>query len=307
MKASRAASDRAARPLTLRLEAAARPFEWAAIATFLAARAIPGVESVDGDRYRRSIRIDGAAGIIQVAPAGADALEVGVDLADDGDIAAALPAIAARVRRWFDLDADVGAIGVHLARDPLLAPLVAARPGLRVPGAWDPFELAIRAIIGQQVSVAGARTLAGRLVARSGDRLPDGTGEVVALFPRPERVALADLAAIGMPGARARAIVGFAAAVAADPRLLAPDPDLGAVVGRLRALPGIGEWTAQYIALRGLKHADAFPASDLGLLRAMADPDGRRPTRAHVLARAEAWRPYRAYAAQHLWSADAIT
>ncbi len=186
---------------------------------------------------------------------------------------------------------------------PLLAPLVAAHPGLRVPGAWDPFELAIRAIVGQQVSVAGARTIAGRIVARAGDRLPSPSGSVVALFPTPDQLAAADLSAIGMPGARARAIVGFASAVAGDPGLLAPSDDLEAIVRRLKALPGIGEWTAQYVALRGLKHPDAFPASDLGILRALAGPDGRRPTPAEALARAETWRPYRAYAAQHLWSA----
>ena len=290
--------------MTSRLDAAVAPLDWAAIAAFLAARAIPGVESVDGDRYRRSIRVDGQAGTIEVAPAGASGLEVTVDLAG-ADAATALPAIEARLRRWFDLDADVGAIGAHLTQDPLLAPLVAARPGLRVPGTWDPFELAIRAIVGQQISVAGARTIAGRLVARFGDRLATARGEVVALFPRPEQLADADLTAIGMPGARARAIVGFAASAAADPLVLTLEPDLDAVVRRLRAMPGIGEWTAQYIALRGLRHPDAFPASDLGLLRAMAGPTGVRPSPAGLVARAEAWRPYRAYAAQHLWATDA--
>ena len=189
----------------------------------------------------------------------------------------------ARLRRWFDLDADVGAIGRHLARDQRLAPLVAAQAGLRVPGAWDPFELAIRAIVGQQISVAGARTIAGRLVARYGDRLPDGRRRGRRAIPatraagsgRPERDRHARRAG--------RAIVGFAAAVAADPSLLDPSPDLDAIVARLKALPGIGEWTAQYIALRGLKHPDAFPASDLGILRALAGPDGRRPTPAEAL------------------------
>jgi AraC family transcriptional regulator, regulatory protein of adaptative response / DNA-3-methyladenine glycosylase II len=273
------------------------PFDWASIAAFLSARAIPGVELVEGDRYRRSVFVDGAVGTIDVSPA-ADA---GIAVHIDG--VAATPTVEARLRRWFDLEADVAAIDAGLARDPLLAPLVAARPGLRVPGAWDPFELAIRAIIGQQVSVAGARTLAGRLVARAGDRLSTSAGDVVSLFPRPEQVARADLSEIGMPGARARSIVGFAAAVAADPDLLAPSDDLDAIVRRLVALPGIGEWTAQYIALRGLKHPDAFPASDLGILRALAGPDGRRPAPAEALARAEAWRPNRAHAAQHLWSA----
>jgi AraC family transcriptional regulator of adaptative response / DNA-3-methyladenine glycosylase II len=273
------------------------PFDWAPFVAFLAARAIPGIEAVDGNRYRRSIRVDGVPGTIEIRPT-----DRGLAASIDGPPAD--DAIGWRLRRWFDLDADVDAIDRHLVRDPLLAPLVAAHPGLRVPGAWDPFELAIRAIVGQQVSVAGARTIAGRIVARAGDWLPAPSGSVVALFPTPDQLAAADLTAIGMPGARARAIVGFASAVAGDPRLLAPSEDLEAIVRRLKALPGIGEWTAQYVALRGLKHPDSFPASDLGILRALADPDGRRPTPAEALARAEAWRPYRAYGAQHLWSAS---
>ena len=265
------------------------------------ARAIPGVEAVDEAslRYRRSIRVDGEPGTIEVADGGPDALEVTIHPS-----ALATPSVEARVRRWFDLDADVTSIGAHLAADPLLAPLVDARPGLRVPGAWDPFELAVRAIVGQQISVAGARTIAGRLVERAGDRVtsPESDG-VVGLFPAPAQLAEADLGAIGMPGARVRAIQNLAAAVAADPALLDATGDPDKDVARLRALPGVGEWTAQYIALRGLKHADAFPASDLGVLRALAGADGRRPTPAEALERAERWRPYRAYAAQHLWSA----
>jgi AraC family transcriptional regulator of adaptative response / DNA-3-methyladenine glycosylase II len=271
------------------------PFDWAPILAFLAARAIPGVEAVEGDRYRRSIDVD-VGGWIEIRP-----VTTGLEARVEGPTAVAT--IEARLRRWFDLDADIVAIDRHLARDPLLAPLVAARPGLRVPGAWEPFELAVRAIIGQQVSVAGARTIAGRLVDRVGDRLPASRGTVSRVFPRPERVAEADLSAIGMPGARARSIVGFGAAVASDPSLLEPSDDLDAIVSRLTALPGIGEWTAQYIALRGLKHPDAFPASDLGILRALAGADGRRPMPSEAVARAEAWRPFRAYAAQHLWSA----
>ncbi|MFL5771052.1 MAG: DNA-3-methyladenine glycosylase family protein [Chloroflexota bacterium] len=277
---------------------AAGPFDSATFVTFLSARAIPGVEVVEGGRYRRSIRVDGVPGTIEIRPT-----DCGVEAKVDGPHLDA--AMEARLRRWFDLDADVETIDRHFARDPLLGRLVAARPGLRVPGAWDPFELAIRAIVGQQVSVAGARTIAGRIVARAGDRLPSPSGSVVALFPSPGQLAAADLSAIGMPGARARAIVGFASAVAADQGLLAASDDLGEIVRRLTALPGIGEWTAQYVALRGLKHPDAFPASDLGILRALAGA-GRRATPAEAIARAEAWRPYRAYAAQHLWSADSV-
>jgi AraC family transcriptional regulator of adaptative response / DNA-3-methyladenine glycosylase II len=274
------------------------PLDWAQFLAFLAARAIPGVEAVDGNAYRRSIRVHDVPGRIEVRPTNRG-LVATIDGPGAGDTT------ASRLRQWFDLDNDVAAIDEHLARDPMLAPLIAARPGLRVPGAWDPFELAVRAIIGQQVSVAGARTIAGRIVTRVGDRLPSPSGGVVALFPTPDQLAAADLSAIGMPGARARSIIRFAAALVEDPSLLEPSTHLAAIVSRLKALPGIGEWTAQYIALRGLRHADAFPASDLGILRALADANGRRPAPAEVLARAEPWRPYRAYAAQHLWSADA--
>ncbi len=287
----------------MRLTATA-PFEWRSFIAFLAARSIPGVETVDetAGRYRRSIRVDGEPGTIEVASAGPSALEVSVH----GAAPAPTPAIESRLRRWFDLDADVAAIGAHLAADPLLAPLVAARPGLRVPGAWDPFELAIRAIVGQQISVAGARTIAGRIVERGGDRVVSPAGDgIVALFPTPAQ--LADSRPRRDRDAR-RPCAGPSEPGSGRGR--GPGPprrtgDLDADVARLRALPGIGEWTAQYIALRGLKHPDAFPASDLGILRALAGPDGRRPTPAEALLRAERWRPYRAYAAQHLWSADA--
>jgi AraC family transcriptional regulator, regulatory protein of adaptative response / DNA-3-methyladenine glycosylase II len=280
------------------LVAASRPFDWVSFLAFLAARALPGVEEVEGDRYRRSVRVDGHVGTIEVR-----GIDGGIEVDLDGP--PLTDAVVDRLRRWFDLDADIATIDRHLARDPLLAPLIAALPGLRVPGSWDPFELSVRAIVGQQVSVAGARTIAGRIVARAGNRLSSAEGSVVALFPTPEQLAAADLEGIGMPGARSRAIVGFASAVAADPGLLAPSDDLDEIVGRLKALPGIGEWTAQYIALRGLKHPDALPASDLGILRALGRPGGRRPTHAENLKRAESWRPYRAYAAQHLWSANA--
>jgi AraC family transcriptional regulator of adaptative response / DNA-3-methyladenine glycosylase II len=213
------------------------------------------------------------------------------------------------VRRVFDLGADVAAIAAHLAQDPCLAPLVAARPGLRVPGAWDGFELAARAILGQQITVTAARRLAAKLVAAHGEPLrgdaPASAG-LTTVFPRPERLAGADLAAtLGMPRARGAALATLAAAAAADPRLLHPDEDPTTAVTRLRALPGVGEWTAQYVALRALRHPDALPAADIGLLRAMSGPDGSRPTAAALLAHAERWRPWRAYAAQHLWTAGA--
>ena len=181
---------------------------------------------------------------------------------------------------------------------------MAARPGLRAPGGWDGLELATRAILGQQVTVAAAIGLLGKLVQAHGEPAPvSATGDprLNRAFPRPERLASAELQ-LGMPGARARALTGLAQAVVADPDLLGLNRSLDQAIERLKALPGVGEWTAQYIALRGMREPDAFPAADVGLMRAMADAEGIRPDAAQLLARAEAWRPWRAYAAQHLWS-----
>lgn len=305
-RASGPADGDAAAGVTLKLSFT-RPYDWDSVLAFLGSRAVPGVESVEAGRYRRTIALEAAGGQLVRG-----AVEVGL-AADGGHLeariwlseVAALAAVVGRLRRVFDLDAEIGAIERQLARDPRLAPAVAARPGLRVPGAWSPFELAVRAILGQQVSVAGARTLAGRVVERCGEAvaLPEaaaGGGVLARLFPSPERLAEADLSAIGMPGARSRAVTALARAVADDPMLLRPGDSLEESVARLCALPGIGPWTAQYIAMRGLGEPDAFPASDLGVLRALAE-GGVRPGPAEALARAEAWRPWRGYAVLHLW------
>ena len=294
------ASIRGSSAITLTLAYAA-PYDWPAMIEFLAARAIPGVEVVLPDRYRRTIELNGCHGILDVAPMRRrNALAATIHFPD----VRALPAIIGRIRNLFDLGSDVAAIDAQLAEDPLLARLVAARPGLRVPGAWDPFEFALRAVLGQQITVTAARKLAGELVAAHGEPLASGPdGGLTTVFPRPERLATADLA-LGMPRARIATLRGIAVAVVADPHLFDGGGDLDAKLARLRALPGIGEWTAQYIAMRALREPDAFPAADIGLLRAMTGCDGVRPTPAAVLARAERWRPWRAYAAQHLWSHD---
>ncbi len=217
-----------------------------------------------------------------------------------GDIP--LDAVASRVRRVFDLDADIGSIARHLSRDPMLTPLLHRRPGLRPPGAWDGFELAMRAVLGQQITVGAARILAGRLAALCGTAIAvDGLTHV---FPSPAQVLAGDLDALGMPGSRRATIRAVATAALESPDLFAPCPDLDTAIARLSAIKGVGPWTAQYIALRALRHPDAFPASDVGLLRSMAALDGTHYTPAMLLARAETWRPYRAYAAQHLWAAD---
>jgi len=287
------------------------PYDWSAIIEFLSLRALPGVEHVQPGRYARTIAIAGSHGTIEVQPAsprqGRHALRATIRFPD----VTALPAIVDRIRRIFDLGADPAIITQHLSADPRLAPLVAARPGLRVPGAWDGFELAVRGILGQQVTVGAATRLAGKLVAAYGCPLPPyGHPDAMNLslaFPSPEALAGADLAAVlGMPRARGAALSSLAAAFAANPMLFEPASGLEDAVARLAALPGIGDWTAQYIAMRALREPDAFPAADAGLLRAMATPSGR-PSPAQVLARAESWRPWRAYAALHLWTSGAAT
>jgi AraC family transcriptional regulator of adaptative response / DNA-3-methyladenine glycosylase II len=279
------------------------PYDWDAILAFLSARAIPGIEAVAGGRYARTIAIGDGRGVLVVEAAEKNCLRAIVRFPN----LRALPTIIARVRRVFDLAADPVMIGAHLSRDPVLAPLVAARPGLRVPGAWDGFELAVRAIVGQQISVSAATRLAGKLVLAYGEQIGDAAvGELglTHVFPTPRQLAGDDLAAIGMPRARRMALSSLAAAVVADPLIFGPRRSLEAAVAQLRSLPGVGEWTAQYIAMRELREPDAFPTADIGLMRAMADASGVRPLPAELLAHAEQWRPWRAYAALHLWASE---
>lgn len=282
------------------------PYDWPAMLQYLAARAIDGLEEVAGGAYRRTVGQDGRLGTVEVRH---EPARIGLAVTIRFPCVRALPAILARVRRVFDVGADIETIGAHLSRDPFLAPLVALRPGLRAPGGWDGFELAVRAILGQQVSLPAARRLAGRLVATCGEALPaDGLRPGLShAFPSPERVASAALGALGMPAARRAALKAIAEAAIADRHLFRPLGTVDEAIARLRAIPGVGEWTAQYIALRALREPDAFPASDVGLLRAAAGGAGARPRPADLLRRAEAWRPWRAYAAQHLWAADAGT
>lgn len=280
------------------------PSDWASMLAFLRARAIAGVEVVTGDTYWRTIEVGGAHGIVAVTHGHKHAQRVRVHCPQ----LSALPVIIARLRRLFDLSADPQTIGAHLSEDPVLAPLLAARPGLRVPGAWDGFELAARAVLGQQISVPAAITLAGRLRSQYGDPggpVADHVDGLTMVFPTAGRLASVSPADLPVPRARAIALVALAKTVAANPQLFRVGRTLEEVVADLRALKGIGEWTAHYIAMRELREPDAFPLGDVGLLRALTDSDGRRPAAAEVLARAERWRPWRAYAAQHLWMADA--
>ncbi|MBX3483759.1 AlkA N-terminal domain-containing protein [Phenylobacterium sp.] len=280
------------------------PYDWDAIIRFLADRAIPGVERVEARRYARTLSMDGERGVVIVTPRSDGALQADIRFPK----LKSLPAVIARVRRVFDLSADPVLIGAHLSQDPALAPLVAARPGLRAPGAWDGFELAVRAILGQQVSVGAARNLAARLVEAYGDPIDEPAAAELGLtrvFPTPGRLIGEPISLVlNMPRARGAAIEALARTVVEDPAIFTPRADLDSAIAALKALPGVGEWTAHYVALREFREPDAFPGADVGLLRAMADDAGVRPTADGLLARSEAWRPWRAYAAQHLWAAD---
>ena len=278
------------------------PLDWASLIRFLIPRLTPGVESADLDGYRRTVSLDGVKGIVEVAPSeGANQLVARIHLAGSAD----LIQVAERLRRIFDLGADPGAISKQLGRDPYLAKAFAAFPGLRVPGAWDGFELAVRAILGQQVSVRAATTLAGRLVETHGEPLdPEIAGEgfetLRLVFPSAESLARADLTRIGLTRARAAAISTLAEKVANGNLVIESCLGLGETLRRLEELPGVGDWTAQYIAMRALGEPDAFPTTDLGLRRALAA--GAKPIESGRLAEiAEAWRPWRAYAAMALW------
>jgi AraC family transcriptional regulator of adaptative response / DNA-3-methyladenine glycosylase II len=273
---------------------------------FLRARAIPGVEVVDGERYLRTVEIGTKLGSIEVTHLPErQSLGVRIRFPD----VRSLPGIVARVRRLFDLGADIETIAGHLSGDPTLAPLVAERPGLRAPGGWDGFETAVRAVLGQQITVAAARRLAGQLVEQHGRVVPRSFRmhpDLCRTFPTAKRLAAASLK-LGMPVARLETLRAVIDAALADPNLFHPIGDIEQTVARLRRIRGIGEWSAQYIALRAVREMDAFPATDLGLLRGVTAIDGAKTTPIDLVRRAEAWRPWRAYAAQHLWAAEGGT
>jgi DNA-3-methyladenine glycosylase II len=272
------------------------PYDWPAMLGFLSARAVAGMETVVDGVYSRSIGMNGDHGTFSIQPVAGDALQVTLDFPDP----TAVPEIVARLRRMFDLEADLPTIHRQLKADPLMARLIAERPGLRVPGAWDGLELAIRAVLGQQITVSAAIRLAGKLVAQYGQPLASVLPGVTSVFPEATVLAEADLATLGMPKSRGRTLSGVAQALLDDPLLFEPGREDG--VARLLALHGIGDWTAQYIALRQLREMDAFPGGDVGLIKALAALEGGPLTARDLLARAEAWRPFRGYAAQLLWT-----
>ena len=270
------------------------PYDWPAVGAFLGARTVAGVEAVEDNCYRRTVRITAGGrehrGWIEVAPSQKKpALRVTVS----ASLAKALPPVLSRVKALMDLACHPAEVAQALGT------MAKRHPGLRVPGAFDGFEVAVRAILGQQVSVAAARTVAGRFAAAFGDPIETPIAALSTVFPTAQSIAdlpYGRIARLGMPGARARTIVALARAVADGELVLMPNADIEATLDQLRALPGVGEWTAQYIAMRSLAWPDAFPHTDLGLMKALGETDARR-----VLAAGEAWRPWRAYAVMHLW------
>jgi AraC family transcriptional regulator of adaptative response / DNA-3-methyladenine glycosylase II len=265
------------------------PFDWPALLRFFAARAIPGVDEVAGKTYSRTFALGRHHGRLSVEPS-QSTLTMAADGKVDTDV------LGAKVRLLFDLDAPGRKIAAHLRRDKSLEPSLKKRPGLRVPGVWDPFELGVRAILGQQVSVAAASTLAGRIATKFGKTAAKGHTTLTRLFPKPEDLADANLDGMGLTTRRAATVTSFARAVRDDATLLAADQLLDTFVERIVDLPGFGPWTAHYMAMR-LGHTDAFPASDLGVRKALNTTSDKEALRL-----AERWRPYRAYATMHLWA-----
>jgi AraC family transcriptional regulator, regulatory protein of adaptative response / DNA-3-methyladenine glycosylase II len=275
------------------------PYDFSSLLAFLRGRALPGIELVDDDSYSRVFGPAEAPGWLRLSawPGNEHALRLQLHCPQP----AQMLTVVTRIRRMFDLDADPQAISTALLTTPHVKPLFRKRPGLRLPGSWDGFEVAVRAILGQQVSVAAARTLASRIVQRYGEALPVPVAPgLERLFPTPEVLADADLRSLGVITARAETIRGVARAVLDGRVDFRVEQSLDEFVLRWVALPGIGEWTAHYMAMRALSHPDAFPAADLILRRAAAGGDAALSTKA-LTNLAEAWRPWRAYAVMHLW------
>lgn len=283
---------------TVRLSLSFRqPLAWRELVGFLGARTIAGVESVSGASYSRTVAVGPHRGWLRVAPT-EDGASLWVELS--ASLVPALQAALAGLRALLDLDARPDVVDVCLSADPILAPLVAACPGRRLPGAFDGFELLLRAILGQQISVRAASALAGRFAEAFGEPIETPDPALSRLPPTPECLASAspaDIAGLGVPATRARCIHAVASAVAGGTVDLGPTPSPEATIARLTALPGIGRWTAEYVAMRALRWPDAFPADDLGVRKALGNVTARQ-----ALTVAESWRPWRAYAVMHLWA-----
>jgi len=272
------------------------PLDFAAMLAFMARRAIPGIERVGADSYERVIGPSDASTWLRVT---ADPVKPELRLDISAVDPRAIPDIVRRVRRMFDLDADLVAVHALLGEEPLLAKAIAKRPGLRVPCGWDGFEIAVRAVLGQQISVAGATTLARRLVDVHGESRTQSRDGLDRSFPTPERLRDAPLEALGLPKSRAATLRSLAAAVIDGRVDFGAGQRLDRFVERMTALPGIGPWTAHYIAMRALGHPDAFPAGDLVLQQVLGD--GKRLSERETDARSQAWRPWRAYSVLLIW------
>jgi AraC family transcriptional regulator, regulatory protein of adaptative response / DNA-3-methyladenine glycosylase II len=273
-----------------------RPFAYEGVFGHLAASVVPGCEEVRDGAYRRSLRLPFGTGIVSLTPA-PDHVRCTLVLDDFRDLTSAI----SRCRRLLDLDADPDAVIDVLGSDAVLAPIVAASPGQRIPRTVDEAELAVRAVLGQQVSMKAARTHAGRLVAAYGDPIHDANGQLTHTFPSTEQLADIDPVHLAVPASRRRTITGLLSALADGSVMLDPGCDWEAARTQLLALPGIGPWTAEVIAMRGLGDPDAFPASDLGL-RMAAEQLGLPGEHRELTARSQRWRPWRSYATQHLWA-----
>ena len=284
--------------LTVRL-AAREPFLHAPLWSFLGTRAVPGCEAVgvDDGAYRRSLRLAKGAGVVTMRVSADGNVMCTLALDDVSDVQAAVQ----RTRRLLDLDADPIRIDEHLAADPVLASLVRTRPGLRAPGHPDGTELLVRAVLGQQVSVAGARTLATRLVAAHGEPLANPVGDVTHLFPSAITIAGLSPSDFSMPAARARALIGACSALADGTIVLDAGSDRAQVANALQAIPGIGPWTAGYVAMRALGDPDVFLPTDIGVRNALVAM-GLDGSPKSALRLAESWRPWRSYALHHLWA-----
>lgn len=274
------------------------PFDWNAMLGFFQLRTIPGVEFVENGVYHRTVRINGTCGMISVAHADKNnTLLLTTALSESCDL---MPLVE-RVRRMFDLDANMMTIHKVLAADPVLREVVRKQPGLRLPGAWDPFEVAVRTVIGQQISVKGARTVIGRVAAKAGLRFESADQpELTHFFPTALELNRSELGPIGIPAKRVKTIKELSRAVACGEISLLVKKSLENFIRQLTRIPGIGDWTVQYIAMRALGEADAFPAGDLGIIKALQQGE-KRPTQKQVLEKSEKWRPWRAYAAIYLW------
>ena len=293
-RARRRGGERASGAIDLKL-AYRQPFDGGSLIDFFAARAVPGVEEVDGGAYRRSLRLDHGGAIVELRP-GPAAVDCRLWLEDLRDLAAAV----ARCRRLLDLDADPLSVADQLGEDPVLGELVRRRPGLRVPACVDGFELAVRAVIGQQISVAAARTVAAGLAARLGEPLPEPVGSVTHRFPTSSALAELDPGSLPMPRSRARSLRRLAELVCAGELDLGPGADRAGAEAALLSVPGIGPWTASYVAMRALGDPDAYPLGDVGLRRAL-ERRGRPGATVEEERLAESWRPWRSYAVIHLW------